>query len=323
MFEYTQDNHLKFDNGISIGSCSRPVGSFKQECIEAAKLIASKTDKTIYVGYTDLTSQVICHAFLEAGVKFTAVNAIMGRSLNMFQSALAKQFFESMGMRYITMNLNMREYFTKFLPSTQLENNEEILQAYIQSQLDGVFISSGSMLLLDRKMSSTIEYTKLNNRKFYDGIVYDECSLDIQENCLFNYYKNNNKECIPEFFFYTPELLHSLMASQEVQMFVDTSDYINAKNYSIIFKDLILPMLYKKHWDNLLPIPNYDGIEMIDEHASYGKLSSHFNSCLETKKSKSINIPYSELIEHLSEARSGQWKSVDDEEYFLNFLKNY
>lgn len=323
MFEYTKDNHLQLDDGVSIGSCSRPIGTFKEECVEAAKLIASKTDKTIYVGYTDLTSQVICHAFAEAGVKFTAVNAIMGRSLNMFQSALAKQFFESMGMRYITMQLDMREYFTKFLPSTNLENDEEILQAYIQSQLDGVFVSSSSMFSLDRKMTNTIEYTKLNNRKFYDSILYDECSLDIQENSLFNYYKNNDKECIPEFFFYTPELLCSLLASQEVKMFVDTSDYINAKNYSIVFKDLILPMLYKKHWHNLSPIPNYDGIAMIDEHVSYGKLSNHFNSCLENQKTKSINIPYTELIDHLYGNRSGHWNGVDDEEYFLNFLKNY
>jgi hypothetical protein len=323
MFEYTKDNHLKFDNGVSIGSCSRPVGTFKEECIEAAKLIASKTDKMIYVSYTDLTSQVICHAFTEAGIRFTAVNAIMGRSLNMFQSALAKQFFESMGMRYITMNLDMREYFTKFLPNTHLNNNEEILQAYIQSQLDGVFVSSGSMLLLDRQMSATVEYTKLNSRKFYDGILYNQASLDIQENSIFNYYQNNDKECIPEFFFYTPELLHSIMASPEVKMFVDTSEYINAKNYSIIFKDLILPMLYKKHWNNLTPIPVYDGIELIDEHVSYGKLSNHFNSCLENQKTKSINIPYSELMDHLSNNRSGHWKGVDDEEYFYNFLKNY
>jgi len=328
MFEYTKDNHLKLETidgilGVTIGSCSRESHSFKEECILAAKEIASKTDRTIYVNYSDLSSQVICHAFAEAGVKFTGVNYVMGR-YNKYQSANAKSFFESMGMRYITLPIDMREYFGAFHQTTKLPHNKLNLQAFVQSKLDGVFISTQHMFCLNRKQQMDTEFQQLGKNKFYDMVGYDPCSLEIADDNLFNYYTSNNIECVPEFFFYTPELLYSLLSNKPVQDYIDATDYISTDKYDIIFKDLILPIFYKQHWANLVPMKAYEGIEMIDEITSYDKLATHFEQYVDNKRPNIVNIPHTDLLTNMRIMfNSKQWKSEDSRDYFMKFLKKH
>jgi hypothetical protein len=328
MFEYTKDNHFNLETvdgvfGVTIGSCSRESHSFKEECILAAKEIASKTDRTIYVNYSDLSSQVICHAFAEAGVRFTGVNYVMGR-FNQYQSANAKEFFESMGMRYITLPIDMREYFGTFHQTTKLPHTKRNLQAFIQSKLDGVFVSTEHMFSINRKQQMDIEYKQLGKNKFHDTIGYGPCSLEIGEDSLFNYYKTNDIECVPEFFFYTPELLYSLLSNEQVKQYVDTADFLSTYNYDLIFENLILPILYKKHWAKLMPMRAYEGIELIDEITSYDKLAIHFEQYVHDKKPNSVDIPYKDLLFNMRiPCNSKQWKSENSEVYFMNFLKKH
>jgi hypothetical protein len=329
MFEYTKDNHLKLETvdgvfGVTIGSCNRTPHSFKEECILAAKEIASKTDKTIYVNYSDLSSQVICHAFAEAGVRFTAVNYVMTPRFNRYQSANAKSFFESMGMRYITLPINMREYFGAFHQTTKLPHNKLNLQAFVQSKLDGVFISTQHMFCLNRKQQMHAEFQKLGKNKFYDVFGYEPCSIEISDDNLFNYYTTNNIDCIPEFFFYTPELLYSLLSSTQVEQYIDATDYMSTYKYEVIFKDLILPILYKQHWPNLVPMKLYEGIELIDEIAAYDKLATHFEQYVDDKRPNIVNIPHTDLLTNMRIMHnSKQWKSEDSRDYFMKFLKKH
>jgi hypothetical protein len=329
MFEYTKDNHFNLETvdgvfGVTIGSCNRTSHSFKEECILAAKEIASKTDRTIYVNYSDLSSQVICHAFAEAGVRFTGVNYVMDSRMNRYQNANAISFFESMGMRYITLPIEMREYFGTFHQTSKLPHNKRNLQAFVQSKLDGLFVSTDNMFCIGRKQKMDTEFQQLGKNKFLDIIGYEPCSIEISDDSLFNYYKRNDIECVPEFFFYTPELLHSLLSSAQVEQYVNATDYISADKYEIIFKHNILPILYKQHWSNLVPMKAYEGIELIDEIDSYEKLAIHFEQYIDDKRPNTVNIPYTDLLTNMRIMfNSKQWKSEDSRDYFMKFLKNH
>lgn len=328
MFEYTKDNHLRLENNdgvfeVTVGGCSRLPHSFFQECISAAKEIASRTDEIIYVNYThDLTSQVMCFAFAEAGVKFTAVNTLMG-SYNLFQSSMAKQFFQDNKMRYTTIELNLRDYFTKFLPETNLENNKASINAYIQTQLDGLFVSTDMMHVLDRKPSGSVGFVSLRKNKFYDALEYDECSIEVKENCLFNYYKQNDIKCIPEFFFYTPELMSAFYEDPDIVHFVKSADHITTTKYASVFTELILPLLYTKSVHNLQPIPLYDGIQLIDINSSFDKISKYYSQHNQEHKTNLVRIPYNELVKYIRIMDcSKTWKSSESDDFLTKFLKN-
>ena len=324
MFEYTKDNHLKFDSGVSIGRCSRPIGTFKEECVEAARDIASKTDQRIYVAYNhDISSQVMCLAFLEAKVKFTAVIPILSpNNFNLFSYAVAKDFLEGNSIPYKSVKVDVLEYFTKFSPDIaekyKLPYYKNILHIFAQKELGGrTYVLSDSMLSFVRKPTGNTKYVRLENSVFTAGEELGEPALQFATNTPFNYYVENNLPCIPEFFAYTPELLSSLYLSEDARIFIEAKDFVEME----MFDQVIKPMIFKKAWPKVKQIPKYTGIEVIDEIESFKNLTQHFIQHL-TKQHAATTayIPYQELFDYLNnDGEVKQWEVVHND--FLSMFK--
>lgn len=325
MFEYTKDNHLKFDIGVSIGRCSRPVKSFKEECVEAAKLIASKTDKRIFVAYNNnISSQVVCLAFREAGINFTAVMPRMvPNNFNQFNYVVAKDFFKRNKIQYKAVNVNLQYYFTQFAPvitaKYKLPTLNTLLFAIVQTHLeDGILILNDKLLSFDRRPTTKDKQIRGDTRSYSCGPELEQCSIRVLRNTPFNYYYDNQLPVVPEFFAYTPELLASFYLTDEVKSFINMQDFVEMGT----FNRVIRPMLYKKYF-NIEPIMKYDGIEMIDDADSYKRVSNNFrqyNTIVTAEDS--VNIPYTDLVEYLT--TSGEnvvWKQDRNDAFFLKMFK--
>lgn len=325
MFEYTKDNHLKFDSGVSIGRCSRPIGTFKEECVEAAKDIASKTDQRIFVGYNhDIESQVMCLAFLEAKVKFTAVIPLLSNNLNLFNYVVAKDFLEGNGIPYKTVKVDVLEFFTKFSPS-MAENNQilsykNILHILAQRELsDRTYVLSDSTMTFVRPSTGNTKYVRIESSVFTAGKELAPPALQFSTTTPFNYYVENNLPVVPEFFAYTPELLSSFYLSEHTRAFVEVGDFVEMQ----MFDEVIKPMIFKMAWPNIKPIWTYSGIEEIDEIESIKHLSQHFREYFVKQQEESAaHIPYTELFDYLT--NDGEVKSWNIEvEDFLSMFKKH
>lgn len=324
MFEYTKDNHLKIDKNVSIGRCSRLPLSFKQECIEAAKHIASVNDKRIYVAYdNNIASQVMCLAFLEAGVNFTAVITRMGpNNFNMFNYALAKQFFKNNNIPYKAISINAQYYFTTFAPDItrkyKLPTLESLVFALAQTHLDGVLVMTDKLLSFDKLPQNKQKIISDEFRTYTCGEEYSKLCIRFDVNTPFKYYVDNELPVIPEFFAYTPELLTAFYNDSTVQSFIDTQDFMSIKIFDRAFK----PVLYKKHF-NIEPILQYSGIELIDRTTSYDALNTQFQSHKSSEIIKEyVHIPYNELVEYLTGSGDvGVWQYENNAQFLLNVLK--
>jgi hypothetical protein len=324
MFQYTKDNHLKIDKNVSIGRCSRLPLSFKQECIEAAKHIASVNDKRIYVAYNnDTTSQVMCLAFLEAGVKFSAVITRMGpNNFNMFNYALAKQFFKNNNIPYKAISINAQYYFTTFAPDItrkhKLPTLESLVFALAQTHLDGILVTSDRLLTFDKQPKYKQKQISDEFRTYSCGEDFEPCSIRVDTNTPFNYYVANELPVIPEFFAYTPELLAAFYTDETVESFIDLQDFVSIR----MFDRVIKPMLYKKYW-NIEPILRYGGIELIDSTTSYDALNTQFQSHKSSEIIKKyVHIPYNELVDYLTGSGDvNVWQYENNAQFLLNVLK--
>lgn len=324
MFQYTKDNHLKIDKTVSIGRCCREALSFKQECIAAAKHIADNNNKRIYVAYNNnIVSQVMCLAFLEAGVNFTAVITRMGpNNFNMFNYALAKQFFTNNNILYKAISINAQYYFTTFTSDItkkyKLPTLESLVFALAQTHLDGVLVMSDKLLSFDRLPQNKQKQISDDFRTYTCGEEFDKMSVRFDTNTPFKYYVDNELPVIPEFFAYTPELLTAFYTDSTVQSFVDVQDFMNINMFDRAFK----PVLYKKHF-NIEPILRYSGIELIDSTTSYDALNTHFQNHKSSEIIKEyVHIPYNELVEYLTGSGDvGVWYYENNAQFLLNVLK--
>lgn len=324
MFQYTKDNHLKIDKTVSIGRCSRLPLSFKQECIEAAKHIAENNNKRIYVAYNNnIASQVMCLAFLEAGVNFTAVITRMGpNNFNMFNYALAKQFFTNNNIPYKAISINAQYYFNTFAPDItkkyKLPTLESLVFALAQTHLEGVLIMSDNLLTFNRVSQNKQKYISDEFRTYTCGDEYDKLSIQFNTNTSFKYYVDNELSVIPEFFAYTPELLTSFYNDTVVHSFVDAQEFVQTK----MFNRVCVPMLYNKYF-KIEPILRYSGIELIDSAISYDVLNTHFQHYNSSEiVDECVHIPYDEFIEYLTGSGDiGTWYYDDNTQFLTNLLK--
>lgn len=128
-FEYTEDNHFKWGFGdewhnapdrfkqykLQLGHIKRPVLSFREECVNAAKHLADRATKPILVGLSGGgDSQMVCLSLREAGVPFkvliTKLYDEFWNLVNEEDISTAYKFCEVYGVEHLEYSINL-DYF--------------------------------------------------------------------------------------------------------------------------------------------------------------------------------------------------------------------
>ena len=132
MFELYHNNYIRsYSTGhnwkTDIGPCTRPALSFKDECINSAKLIKNNTDKKLKIlvsGGKD--SLFVVNSFLHAGVSFDVVIMSWGE-LNSHDTTHAYNFCLKNNINPITVEFDI----IKFIESGELLKFSKKSNSYV------------------------------------------------------------------------------------------------------------------------------------------------------------------------------------------------
>jgi hypothetical protein len=302
-FEYTLGNHYKWGFGdewhnfpnptkqykIHLGHVTRPVMSFREECVNAAKLIAEKATKPILIGLSGGgDSQMACISFREAGVPFKVIIVslydVNWTIINEEDTSTAYEFCKKFDIEYVEQHINL-DYFYKGDGATYAEkygitNNHTIVQlgvmdyvcdeyCYIMAGGDLIYTPYRSFVTPDRpqkliKNSLTKDLTVAN---WWNG------PQPILQHMMEMGYEGTSK-----FYMYTPELMYAYIDHPVSINFLDSQDAIYAtftrwlqkpnqwwKCYQYLYK----PMMVKDQFPEVIPNRKLTGFEKLEIQTSW------------------------------------------------------
>lgn len=264
MFELYHNNYITSCGSghnwkTEIGSCSRTALSFKDECINSAKLIKNSTNKKLKIlvsGGKD--SLFVVNSFLHANVSFDVVIMSWG-DLNSHDTTHAYNFCLKNNITPITINFDI----IKFIESGELlefskRSNSWAYQISpilkIIENLDGVPVICGGDPM----------FVKVGN---WSWAFFDLEVLHVYS----KWFEKNSIEGIPEFFKYTPEQFYSYTQEQKIKDVVFFDKNIEDRNTRSIKYEI-----YKSYYNDNEDYKKYDGWENIKN----GKYQSLFKNMI-------------------------------------------
>jgi hypothetical protein len=343
-FNYTENNHFKWgfgDSGwynepapgkkfrIHLGSCTRPVESFRNECIRAAKLIANKATKPIIVGLSGGSdSQMVCLSMIEAGIPFSVIIARLHDTDNNIVNAhdikTAYAFCEKYNVAYQNFDLDLDNYYKttgkKYAEYYGFTDTRVIVQCAVMDYVgkDYCYIMAGGDPLLSVYNPS---FTPEQNTdtipriiKEFDliGPVWWQTPQPIMRHMMEMGYEGTSK-----FFLYTPELIVSYLTDEVCRQFYqaqramyETFFIWNKDNSWKLFQMLFKPLLTTKHWPEIVQAPKLTGFEEIEKNkelaifhkrilkdAAGGKTDNAVIPILITDLIKYVSTPHDHALE--------------------------
>ena len=323
-FHYSDNEHYKWGfNGkwfnkpqakgyfqTSIGACRRPHGSFREECINSAKLIGERLSKPILVGLSGgFDSQVVCLSFMNAGVPFNPVILRLtneeGKTYNDFDINGAFEFCKKFNLEPIVETLNVDRFFYETAP--QLISDYCITVAEIAVQLHLVI-----------KYKDTHAYVNgggdpnISQRIDEDGkseLVYALGPTPIEQ-----YMIDHDIEGCIKFFMYTPEQIAAFLDNDIMHYYNNAHATIheNTRGYDY-FIFCVKPMMYMKEWPELVQRRKNTGFEMVPYFGKLREITLRLNDHI-NPRAKKITWTYEEMVAHLN-SNNGKvktWRSHDD-----------
>lgn len=280
MLPHTSDNHFAFGYGsgmfnpqdrssentlwCSYSRCAREPGTFREECIRTAKLVAIEAERLgrpIFVMLSGgLDSEVVAKAFVEASVSFECITYRFKGGLNSHETRFVDAFVRRHKLKH-------RYYDIDILPWLE---SDEAVQILNESQ------AASCVLLPHMKLMSHIWYDLKSLPVLGNGDVY------LENEKGWNYYeleymltwfrhalKHNMLGAIG-FFQYTPEITLSMLREPKIERLGRNSDAYANKAYDT--SRFVKYNIYKKHWPDLVTRPKFSGHELVkDEFAERSK----------------------------------------------------
>ena len=131
-FEY----EYKFDKlNLKFKPLSREVGTLYDELLSTVRFIRSSTDKPIMVCLSGgIDSEIICRAFLKAGIEFSVVTARHKNRTNDFDIQHARNFCKEFNIPMRIVELDTEDYFVNRVEQ-HISNGYKSLNIYRYFQL--------------------------------------------------------------------------------------------------------------------------------------------------------------------------------------------
>ena len=295
-FDYTEGNHFKWGYGdewfnspdnnkkfkIHLGYVSRPVESFRLECIRAAKLIASKATKPIIVGLSGGSdSQMVCLSFREANVPYKAVIVCMhldGSLINEHDIKTAYVFCEKYNVEYLEHHLNLDEYYKgqgkEYAEKYSFTGLETIVQCSTMDFVgnDYCYIMGGGDVIFsvyNNAFTPDLIHPKLQGFENLTKPVWWQSGPPVMQHMLAMGYEGTSK-----FFLYTPELVAAYLSDPVVKDFQQAQDaiyqiYINwhrdHKMWWKCFHLLYKPLMAIREWPEMIVVRKFTGFEHLQK----------------------------------------------------------
>jgi hypothetical protein len=251
---------------VKYGRASRPPLSFKEECLNAARLIAEVAEKPIMVfasGGCD--SEIIQRCFLEVGVPFESVTANLiykGQVVNRYDTCYVDPFVQQYGIKHHYIDNDLDELFaTRYYESVKKYQTwmpGSILQAeWAQKYCKDYHCVFG---LVDDLLLKRPQWVGITEHE--EVVVTQEPSVV----SVLHAVNEMNETAVVAFFCYTPEQMLSWFTGEDIRVFA---------NYYVSFPKLSMyglkPFIYFKHWPELAPRAKATGYDQTEGFKSYAE----------------------------------------------------
>lgn len=292
------DRHRQFDKlEIHFGRCERQHWGWREECIQAARLIHRKLlpGQKIRLCFSGgIDSEVMVQAFMFAEIPFECIIFRLGKNQNQHDIDFATAFCKRFGIAYEIVDIDILGFLNK-------KQHYEYCEAYQVKELaimilmngmdtinrkDYVYLMGGELYLVKKYDLASYYDSEDSNRYRYAWKHFVRENNDLS---LFKFSQKRNFNLISEFFSYTPEIMYSYLTDPWV---------LKLTNNEVRYKFSLLsskPYVYSKYF-LLEPRPKYHGYEEIIElnHKVTDDLQ-----CFGHDVENYVETKYSDLIEIL------------------------
>lgn len=243
---------------------TRKVGNFREELGETAKFVRESTSKDIIITLSGgIDSEIICRAFFDAKIQFSAL--LVDTGVNDYDLIYAKNFCKKHDIKHIVLNLDMiwflSEGYKKY--ANQGFRTACPFKYFYIWLIDTIDNLGGSAVLgLGTFQDSNMIYTPTSvAHKVNTGYV-----------SFINYKSEHNKH-FPFFLQTTPELTYSFINDPLMSCLIN-----NPKYFCVLSGGIDKQIVYRSHFPIMEQRPKYTGIENIKEvwWASHYKLIESF-----------------------------------------------
>jgi hypothetical protein len=212
-FEY----EYKFNKlNMRFNSLTREVGTFYDELLNTARFIRSSTDKPIMVCLSGgIDSELICRAFLKAGIEFSVVTARHKNRTNDFDIQHARNFCKEFNIPMRVVELDTEDYFVNRIEQHIANGYKSVnIYRYFQLFMMETIESLGGCAVIG---SGEQLYYTVDNKIC---IKYDAGILVPLEWC-----KNNNLHHFPIFFQSNPEIMYAYQKHPLIEYLLKDQKY--------------------------------------------------------------------------------------------------
>lgn len=339
MFEYTENNHYRWgwgDNNkwfnepkdineifrFSIGRTTRPIKSFREECINVATMIANNSPRELGVLLSGgVDSQICALALHVAGVKFKAILGHLtnekGEVLNYHDLAAAYDLCKRYNWEYIEIS---SIWYSGLMDAW----NYPVHYTYKNYSIPWLWQISARLpdllLVFGLGAHDRIGYDPAMSTQ--DLMFVETCSQD-------DVYHVFNDLHFSQFFIHTPEIILSQIDNSAVRLFrnalpsivASMNHYIgNDSWYELhsprshwISNDWMKPLIFAENWPEIIQRRKYTGWEVVIEQSFkelLERIMPKLNIMIPLMKRTSVSLSIENLIEYLSlqNAEPEVWK---------------
>ena len=277
LFNYTHENHFKFGYRIhdddywmlprcadpehkftvTYGVCKKPPFNFKGECYRAAQLIHESSDEIANIMFSGGNeSEIVVRSFADQAIPFKVSILKFKRNLNLHDISFAVVFCEQRGIKYDIIDLDIEQFFDgevyEYAERTQCPTPMLPPTMWLADQIDGLpIIGSGEPYL-----AKVVPDAYIPGESPYEpsGWVFQEKER-IQ--AWYRHFIIQQREAVPGFFQYTPELMYSFLNSPIVHELVDNKRV--GKLSTVSTKGEI----YRLWFADMIPRTKFNGFEKV------------------------------------------------------------
>lgn len=294
---------------VSLGSCTRPPMSFREECVKAATSLAQNINKPLLIGLSGgFDSQVVCLAFMAAGVAFKPVVLRLhngrGRYYNQTDYQNALEFCQQNKLEPVIEHLDLDEFFCG--EGMRLIEEHCITVAEIAVQLHLVIKYKDTHAYVNGGGDPTLSWMTDERG---GGLYYSLMPTPIQQ-----YMINNGIEGCLKFFMYSPEQIAAYLIHPTMQSYAQSCQTLHdGYRGPNLFTFVIKPMMYLDQWPELVQRKKQTGFEEVQYFRKVRELTHRLNAYI-NPRAKKITWTYEELVDHLlnGQGQIKTWRSVDE-----------
>jgi hypothetical protein len=251
ILDYSKEN-IKERFIINFNRCSRPVLSWKEECLSTASHIRNSTDRPLMVSMSGgIDAEVAAMSFIEAGIQIEAFTIRHAHGTNEHDISYAIKFCKKYGIKHTIIDVDINKFMEKdFMKYIEMGFRGWDVFRFFQLFVTDTIEQMGYSAILGGG-----EQVYINNNSEV-SLQYVCSSVNIFEWC-----RKNNTTHFPYFFQTTPEIMLSYITHPYIDKALTEPERFPNKfeNYSI---EKI--MVYHQEWPNLERREKFTGYENVE-----------------------------------------------------------